>query len=372
VSDVNRRTFVKGALASGVVATPACGAANEPPAADPIRGLEPLQRAPWPTDDPFLFCAYHLDNYPKGTPRMGPAESLAGRQLGSDFSGRGGWSMYHGAEIPGFPRHPHRGFETVTVTRTGLVDHSDSLGATARYGDGDAQWMTAGSGIVHAEMFPLRHQEQANPLELFQVWLNLPAASKLVPPHFTMLWHERLPRHTFTDANSRTTEVVTIAGTLDGQEPPRPPPSSWASNPDAKVAIWTVSMAPNAEWTLPAATADLSRSLYFHRGTALTVAGVAVAPKHRIRLDSELPVALRAGPDGAEILMLQGRPIGEPIAHHGPFVMNTRAELQQAYADYRRSGFGGWPWPHDDPAHPPEQGRFAVHADGHRDEPEKA
>ncbi|MCU0659847.1 MAG: pirin family protein, partial [Polyangiaceae bacterium] len=105
--------------------------------------------------DPFLFCVHHDDAYPAGNERLGPATSLAGRNIGSDFAGKDGWNMYHGDVVPGFPQHPHRGFETVTVVRRGLVDHSDSMGARARYGGGDTQWLTAGKGIVHAEMFPL-------------------------------------------------------------------------------------------------------------------------------------------------------------------------------------------------------------------------
>ena len=126
---------------------------------------------PWQTVDPFLFCVYHLDNYPPGDGQLAPRASLEGRNIGSDFSGKDGWSMYHGQRIPGFPQHPHRGFETLTVTLTGLIDHSDSLGATARFGEGDAQWMTAGRGIVHAEMFPLLNTEQPNRNEFFQIWL---------------------------------------------------------------------------------------------------------------------------------------------------------------------------------------------------------
>ena len=122
---------------------------------DAIVAVTPLG-FPWPTHDPFLFCVHHDDPYPAGNERLGPAASLAGRNLGQDFEGKDGWRMYHGEVVPGFPQHPHRGFETVTVVRRGLLDHSDSLGATARYGDGDVQWLTAGGGIVHAEMFPLR------------------------------------------------------------------------------------------------------------------------------------------------------------------------------------------------------------------------
>ncbi|MBU6503016.1 MAG: pirin family protein, partial [Burkholderiales bacterium] len=151
----------------------------------PIVQIKPLG-FPWSTVDPFLFCAYHDDAYPRANGQMGPAASLAGRDIGQDFSRKDGWSMYHGSTVPGFPPHPHRGFETVTIVRRGLIDHSDSLGATARFGQGDVQWLTAGAGVVHSEMFPLLAQDQPNPLELFQIWLNLPAASKMADPHFTM------------------------------------------------------------------------------------------------------------------------------------------------------------------------------------------
>src|SRR3712207_5958211 len=97
---------------------------------------------PWQTIDPFLFCVHHLDAYPAGNGRLGPAATLAGRELGNDFAGVDGWRMSHGRETPGFPPHPHRGFETVTYVRRGLVDHSDSLGAAARFGRGDTQWLT--------------------------------------------------------------------------------------------------------------------------------------------------------------------------------------------------------------------------------------
>ena len=109
----------------------------------------------WPTVDPYLFCVHHLDHYPAGDERLAPHASLAGRQIGSDFEPKDGWRMYHGTTVPGFPEHPHRGFETITFARQGFIDHSDSMGAAARFGRGDVQWMTAGRGVVHSEMFPL-------------------------------------------------------------------------------------------------------------------------------------------------------------------------------------------------------------------------
>src|ERR1700744_6499967 len=181
--------------------------------ADPVLQTVPLGRQ-WGTADPFLFCVHHLDRYPAANEHMGPAASLEARDIGMDFSGTEGWSMYHGSIVPGFPQHPHRGFETVTFVRQGFIDHSDSLGATARFGRGDVQWLTAGRGIVHCEMFPLVARDRANPLELFQIWLNLPRADKMVAPHFTMLWREKIPTTTVRDADGRPTEINVVAGRL--------------------------------------------------------------------------------------------------------------------------------------------------------------
>lgn len=332
----------------------------------PVLGVEPLG-FPWRTLDPFLFCVHHDDAYPAGNANMGPAASLAGREMGSDFAGIDGWRMYHGEVVPGFPQHPHRGFETVTVTRRGLVDHSDSLGATARYGDGDVQWLTAGRGIVHAEMFPLVKRDAPNPLELFQLWLNLPRADKMAEPHFSMQWGDRVPRHVARDAQGNVTEVTVVAGKLGDAVPQAPPPRSWAARPENEVAIWTLRMAPGARFTLPAAPDGVNRMLYFFRGRSMRVGDRAVPPRHAAELRAHVTAALENGPDEAELLMLQARPIGEPVAQHGPFVMNTMMEIRQAYTDYQRTRFGGWPWSSDDPVHPRDEGRFAVHADGRRE-----
>jgi hypothetical protein len=314
----------------------------------------------WPTIDPFLFCVHHLDNYPAGNEHLGPAASLAGRDLGMDFAGIDGWRMYHGTRVPGFPQHPHRGFETVTFVRRGLVDHSDSLGATARFGRGDVQWLTAGKGIVHCEMFPLVDANGPNPCELFQIWLNLPAADKMVEPYFTMLWNEDLPHHVVTDTQGHTTDITVIAGELAGLRPPPPPPDSWASRPEADLAIWHVVAGGDARWTMPpAAGPETVRTLYVFEGTIRVDDEVIDAPTGAVVRTEE--VDFTSGAEGAEVLVLQGRPIGEPVAQHGPFVMNDRAGIEQAFADYRATGFGGWPWPTDDPVHPRDAERFARH-----------
>jgi quercetin 2,3-dioxygenase len=318
----------------------------------------------WPTRDPFLFCVHHVDRYPKGNDVLGPAASLAGRDIGQDFAGIDGWRMYHGQKVPGFPQHPHRGFETVTITQRGYIDHADSLGAVARYGEGDVQWLTAGAGVSHAEMFPLLDAERPNTVELFQIWLNLPAADKMAEPHFTMFWDKQIPRRVFHDAAGRTTTVTVIAGALEGTQPLAPPPRSYGSRAASDLAIWTIALAPGAQWTVPPARDPQSLRTLYSYGGALTVEGRAIGGHAEVQVKADVAVAIEAGPDGAKLLLLQGRPIAEPVAHYGPFVMNTRAELQQAFSDYQRTRFGGWPWPADDPVHGREPIRFARHADG--------
>jgi redox-sensitive bicupin YhaK (pirin superfamily) len=332
-----------------------------------IVATQPLGSPPWPTLDPFLFCVHHNDDYPAGSSRFGvDGGYLAGRNMGSDFSGRDGFSMYHGDHVPGFPSHPHRGFETVTLARRGFIDHSDSMGARARFGLGDVQWMTAGKGVVHSEMFPLLDAERRNPTELFQIWLNLPASDKMVDPYFTMFWADRIPRLTFHDGGA--TEVTVVCGAPEGVDVPAPPPNSWAAREAAEVAIWPIRMAPGARYTVPAASPGLNRALYAFQGS-VTIDGQAFTRPTLVQLRSDVAAPIVAGAEPVELLLLQGRPIGEPVAHYGPFVMNTRAELEQAFADYRATQFGGWPWPRRDPVHGAEARRFAVHADGREDAP---
>lgn len=324
---------------------------------------------PWPTVDPFLFCVHHLDAYPSSDGRLGPDAELTGRSIGSDFSNGDGWSMYHGDHVPGFPRHPHRGFETVTFVRRGLVDHADSMGATARYGRGDVQWMTAGAGIEHAEMFPLVERDEMNPLEMFQIWLNLPSRSKLVKPHFEMFWSEDIPVADESDTAGGRLRVTVAASEYKGHVPPKPPPDSWAAGEDAEVTIWLAQLGSGATWSVPAALHEETvRTLYVpHNSAPMRIDDQEIPPGHAA-LVSNAALEVAAGGDG-EVLILGGRPIGEPVAQYGPFVMNTQEEIHQAFADYRDGGFDGWPWADSAPNHGPDAGRFAVHADSRIDEP---
>lgn len=319
---------------------------------------------PWQTMDPFLFCMHHHDDYPAGNEKSGPDASLAGRQIGQDFANVDGWNMYHGDTVPGFPAHPHRGFETITVVNEGLVDHADSLGAAGRYGGGDTQWMTAGAGVQHSEMFPLVHKDQTNPLELFQIWLNLPAANKMVKPHFAMLWREDIPIVKTSSEQDPAASVQIIAGSYAGKTAPKPPPASWASDAHNQVNIWVIKLEKNAHIELPAATAELNRVLYFYQGEQALVDEQSITANTGIELDAAQNVTLRAVNGPSEFLVLQGKPIAEPVVQYGPFVMNSEEEIRQTYSDFRQSQFGGWPWPATDQVHKEARSRFAKHADG--------
>jgi quercetin 2,3-dioxygenase len=252
----------------------------------------------------------------------------------------------------------------VTIARRGLIDHSDSLGAAARFGRGDVQWLTAGSGIVHSEMFPLLEASSPNPVELFQIWLNLPHADKLVAPHFTMLWDREAPRVTAGGA-----EVTVIAGKLADARPGAPPPHSWASRADSDVAIWSIKLAAGATWTVPPTLATSNRALYFFRGGSVRIGARTLTAHAGVQLAPDVAVEVAGGEGEVELLLLQGRPIGEPVAQYGPFVMTTPREIEQAFLDYRKTQFGGWPWPSDDPVHARGDGRFARHADGKIERP---
>jgi redox-sensitive bicupin YhaK (pirin superfamily) len=227
---------------------------------------------------------------------------------------------------------------------------------------------------VHAEMFPLLKEDADNRMEMFQIWLNLPAASKMAPPHFKMFWAEDIPDTVAKDENGRATHVSVVAGKLKAGDqaidPLAPPPDSWAAREHADLAIWTLRMEPGAKWTLPAATKGTNRVLYFFKGKSVTVAGQAVTGSGAIQLQADAAVELVNGETISEFLVLQGKPIGEPVVQYGPFVMNSQAEIMQTMQEYQRTQFGGWPWGDHAPTHGRDPARFARHPDGKEDRPQ--
>eukprot|EP00606_Chrysophyceae_sp_TOSAG23-5_P001423 GSChrysophyteH2.ASY1.ANO1.886.1 assembled CDS len=280
---------------------------------------------------------------------------------GADFDHSAPYRMYHGERVPGFPSHPHRGFETLTATIEGLVDHADSTGCAGRYGQGDNQWMTAGKGIQHSEMFPLINQTSPNPLRFFQIWLNLPGAKKMVDPFFVMHWAEEVPK--FVSSDGLTSGTI-FAGELEGKKGLAPPPNSWAATKENEVAVWHITLKPGAQFTLPVAKGgqDINRQAYFIEGKALTMGDRAMNEHVIVNLNAGITAELHNhGSDTSEVLVLQGKPIGQPVVQHGPFVMNTDAEIRQAFSDYQQTQSEvRWPWSDSGHVFPQDKGRFAL------------
>ena len=321
-----------------------------------------------PTLDPFLFCVYHKDQYPQGNQEM--EAPFPGN--GSDFNDEVPYRMYHGSLVPGFPQHPHRGFETITATIDGIIDHADSVGNAGRYGMGDVQWMTAGKGVCHSEMFPLIQMDHDNPTRFFQIWLNLPAEKKMVDPGFAMFWAHQVPK---VELDKASVTVWSGTGYFGVETNNNPPPDSWANNPEHDVGVWHIVLQPGGTLQLPPAKkgSSVNRSLFYIEGDAqqMKVDGQLIDRRVvlHVRADAQLQLKLSADANGpGEFLLLQGRPIQEPVKQYGPFVMNTDAEINQAFADYQRTQFGGWPWPRDDMIFPRDKPRFAL-LNGKEEEP---
>lgn len=320
----------------------------------------------WPSQEPFLFIAHHLDHYPAGNKNLGlNSHHFSGRNMGQDFEGKDGFRLYHGGEIPGFPVHPHRGFETITIVRRGYADHADSLGAAGRYGEGDVQWMSAGSGVQHSEMFPLLHQDQENTLELFQIWLNLPKKSKMLPPDFKMLWSQNIPKIKL----SEKVELTLISGEFQEHKFYEAPKNSWASDPDHHVNIFLITMGPESKLELPKAKTKTNRSLYLFEGKEVVINGETVLGKKAIFLESDKDLTLQTKESSIQLVYLEAKPIGEPVVQYGPFVMTTKEEILQTMQDYQKTEFGGWQWERRDMIHGPKIERFAKYPDGRIERP---
>lgn len=323
------------------------------------------------TQNPFVATMYHVDHYPAGDGQLGPLTKKPYNSEG-DFGDKADWHMYYGQDVPGFPAHPHRGFETVTVVLQGTVDHTDGLGSMGRYADGDVQWMTAGKGLQHAEMFPLIKTEADNTLELFQIWLSLDSAHRMVEPDYKMLWDEDIPKvESFNEAGRRT-RITVFAGEVAGKTPPSPTPYSWAYDPAHHLSIQIIELEAGASYTVPAVSSTLNRALYFYEGDVIRVEDTVLSNKEYVFTNGDTGTEMvNTGKMTAKLLLLEAEPIPEEIIAYGPFVMTTMAEIQQAFKDYRETEFGGWPFESAEVYHEAEQRRFATYADGRVEYPDK-
>jgi redox-sensitive bicupin YhaK (pirin superfamily) len=229
-----------------------------------------------------------------------------------------------GDYIAGFPSHPHRGFETVTYMLDGHMLHEDHLGNRGDLTAGAVQWMTAGRGIIHSEM----PQQTAGRMRGFQLWINLPAADKMKPAGYQDLAPERIPEATVGGARVRVVAgAFATAGSADAAV------SGPVGGGGTAPLYLDVALEPGARLALatPAAHRVIA---YVFEGT-VEVAGRAVAKGQLAILTPGDSLVLVAGPQAARVLVLGGRPLGEPVVHYGPFVMNTVAEIEQAVRDYQ-------------------------------------
>lgn len=319
-----------------------------------------------PTQNPFVASMHHMDYFPKGNGNMGPALM---KKENEGFNLKADWRMYYGEDVPGFPAHPHRGFETITIVTEGMVDHTDGLGSRGRYGNGDVQWMTAGKGLQHCEMFPLLNEDKENTLELFQVWLSLDHKNRMVEPDYKMLWDEDIPKIEMGEGDKKV-RITLIAGELMGNMAVKPTKDSWANRPENNLSIQLIEMDPSVEYELPISTSTLKRSIYNYSDGTVVILGEELGKKMYMFLSANNTTkVLNVSNRKAKLLLLESEPINEPILAYGPFVMTTKEEIRQAYDDFQRTHFGGWPFPKSEVAHSKEMGRFAEYPDGRVERP---
>lgn len=231
----------------------------------------------------------------------------------------------------GFPDHPHRGFETVTYLLEGEFEHKDSNGNKGRLGPGDVQWMTAGAGVVHSEMPSKALREKGGRLHGFQLWVNLPAKDKMMPPRYQEFPGAKIPTATFPGGSAKV-----LAGKFGGV----------SAVIDTRTPIQYLHVRLDAGASVHL---DMPRGhegfAYVFRGQA-TIAGKPLREAQTGALSGDGPLTATAGEGGAEFLFVTGLPIREPVFQYGPFVMTTRDEIVQAVQDFQSGKFGTIPATH--------------------------
>ncbi|CAN5398012.1 pirin family protein [soil metagenome] len=227
-----------------------------------------------------------------------------------------------------FGPHPHRGFETVTFILEGELSHLDSGGHESVIGAGGVQWMTAGSGLVHAELSPASFKRAGGPLEILQLWVNLPSRLKMTKPNYLGLQGDQIPK---AESDGATIEV--LSGAFAGVEGPFPSLIG--------IEMGVARLSPGGSLDLPVAK---GRGVFLYVVSGQIVIGGQTAPAwNLVELNDDGDAVAFAAPDGAVVLLGHAEPIGEPVFAHGPFVMNTREEIVQAIADYNAGKFGTVP-----------------------------
>jgi redox-sensitive bicupin YhaK (pirin superfamily) len=224
--------------------------------------------------------------------------------------------------------HPHRGFETVTIVYEGEVEHRDSTGAGGLIGPGDVQWMTAASGILHEEFHSRAFTERGGRLEMVQLWVNLPARDKMAAPGYQTLLDSQIPSVELAGGAGR---VRVIAGGFGGQQGP--------ARTFTPINVWDLRLNAGSTAELGAKAGHTLALVVLH-GTVMVNGSEVVREGQLVHFDREADLVHLEANNDATLLWLEGEPIDEPVAGHGPFVMNTEAEIHQAIADFNAGRFG--------------------------------
>jgi quercetin 2,3-dioxygenase len=318
-----RRSFLKTAAIAGAASSLGVAAAAQggtPMKEDPKRRKVVSVRTPpgrhWVGDG---FAVRSMFNYNDDAEMASPFLLLDYAQPG----------QFEPAARPrGVGEHPHRGFETVTVAYQGEVEHRDSAGNHGRIGPGDVQWMTAGSGLVHEEMHGREFTKKGGVMEMAQIWVNLPAKLKMTPPGYQDIVDKAIPAVTLE--NGAGTIRVIAGECLKTKGPART---------FTPVNVWDVKLAAKgkAELSMPDGYTVL---LLARRGGIAVNGDTSVKEGHLAILARKGETFLVESEGGAEVLVLGGEPIREPVYGQGPFVMNTRAEIEQAWSDFQSGRMG--------------------------------
>ena len=234
----------------------------------------------------------------------------------------------------GVGQHPHRGFETVTIVYEGEVEHRDSSGGGGVIGPGDVQWMTAAAGILHSEFHSDAMTRNGGPLEMVQLWVNLPARDKMAPPGYQTIVDKDIPNIPLMNGGRQAGSLRLISGDFAGQHGP--------AKTFTPIDVWDIRLNAGSTVTLPVAAARNAALVVLH-GTGNINGQQSISDAQTALFErSGDDLALRAETD-AVVLLLSGEPIDEPIVGHGPFVMNTQQEILQAMRDFQSGSFGRMP-----------------------------
>lgn len=280
-----------------------------------------IERVIRPTMPHFVGDGFRVHNFIPGTSSMERNSPFIMLDYNSKYT-------FPPSQIPkGVGVHPHKGFETVTIAYKGRVEHGDSSGGGGVIGEGDVQWMTAGNGVLHKEFHETEWSKNGGEFQMVQLWVNLPAKDKSTPAKYQSIKNQDIPRIAVAEGKG---EMEIIAGDFNG--------TKGAASTFTPIHLFNLNLSKDAS-TAVDFPAHYNTSLLVIEG-AITANGEAVPTDHFVLFKNEGETIEITATEDAKVLLLSGEPINEPIAAYGPFVMNTRDELIQAFEDFNSGKFG--------------------------------